>query len=118
LLGKRLNSHGSGTWNFPGGHLDFGETPEQCAKRESYEEAGIKIKNVRRGSWTNDHDKNLKDNHYITIYMVADYASGEVRVMEPNKASDWGWFGWKKLPKPLFLPMRNLLKQKFDPFKL
>ena len=34
LLGKRKNSHDSGTWAFPGGHLEFKESIKDCARRE------------------------------------------------------------------------------------
>ncbi len=37
LLLQRKNSHGSGTWCFPGGHLEYGESLEECAKREVLE---------------------------------------------------------------------------------
>ena len=36
LLGKRKNSHGSGEYAFPGGHLEYMESFEGCAKRISY----------------------------------------------------------------------------------
>ena len=47
LLGKRKNTHGNGHWGFAGGHLEFLESPEDCAVRETTEEAGIKISNPR-----------------------------------------------------------------------
>jgi 8-oxo-dGTP diphosphatase len=53
----------------------------------------------------------------VTIALVADYVSGETKVMESNKLERWEWFSWNNLPNPLFLPMQNLRKQKFSPFK-
>ena len=35
--------------------------------------------------------------------------------MEPEKCEKWEWFEWNNLPEPLFLPIQNLLKQKFNP---
>jgi 8-oxo-dGTP diphosphatase len=29
LIGKRLSHHGAGTWEIPGGHLEFGESFEK-----------------------------------------------------------------------------------------
>ena len=117
LLMKRKGVLGVGTWNFPGGHLEFNETVEECARREVREEAGIEITSICRGPWTNDIFRKEK-RHYITLFMVAEYQSGEVKIMEPDKCNDWSWFEWGKLPKPLFLPFRNLLKLGFDPFEI
>lgn len=115
LLGKRKNAHGEGSWCFPGGHLEYGETWEECARREALEEAGVTLKNVRFGTVTNDiFEKEGK--HYITIEMVSDYADGEVRLMEPDKFEEWGWFEWNDLPKPLFTSIENQIKTGFNPF--
>jgi 8-oxo-dGTP diphosphatase len=47
LLGKRKGSHGEGEYAFPGGHLEYMESFEDCARREVNEECGIEIKNIR-----------------------------------------------------------------------
>lgn len=112
LLGKRKNSHGSGTWQFPGGHLEYGESIEECARRELQEETGLTIDELRMGPFTNDFfEKERK--HYVTLFVIADQARGTPRVMEPDKCERWDWFPWNQLPRPRFLPIVNLLKQNF-----
>lgn len=117
ILGKIKKERGKNTWGFPGGHLEYGETIFECAKREVGEEAGIKIKNIRFASFTNDFFTKEKL-HYVTVYVTADYASGEPKTREPNKVGEWQWFEWKKLPRPLFLPVQNLLKKHYNPFSV
>ena len=54
LFGKGKGAHGEGTWSLPGGHLEFNEYWEDCAKREALEETGLNVKNVRFLIATND----------------------------------------------------------------
>jgi len=115
LVGKRKGSHGQGTWSFSGGHLEFGETLEKCACREVLEETGICIKNIKGAAFTNDFFEN-EQKHYVTIFVTAEYASGDVSVLEPDKCEKWEWFDWNSLPQPLFLPIVNLIKQGYNLF--
>ncbi|PIT90194.1 MAG: DNA mismatch repair protein MutT [Candidatus Komeilibacteria bacterium CG10_big_fil_rev_8_21_14_0_10_41_13] len=116
LIGKRKNAHGEGCWAFPGGHLEFNEDPQETAIRETLEETGIRIKNLKVGPYTNDKFEK-EGKHYITLFIIADYDSGEAKVLEPEKCEKWDWFSWDNLPEPLFLPFINLLKQNFNPFE-
>lgn len=115
LLIKRQGSHGEGTWSLPGGHLEFNESFEDCSKREVMEEVGLNIKDLRFAALTNDLFEK-EDDHYITIFMLSDWESGEPKIMEPDKTTEIGWFEWDKLPEPLFLPLKNLLDQYYNPF--
>src|SRR3989344_3541193 len=117
LMGKRKNAHGEGAWCYPGGHLEYGESWEECARREAKEETGIEITNLRFCTATNDIFEK-EDKHYITLCILADWASGEVKPMEPDKCERWEWFDWDHLPQPLFLPTINQLKQGFNPFRV
>ena len=68
LLIKRKHVHGAGTWSVPGGHLEFGETPEACAIREAKEETGVDVTAVRFRAVTNDLFE-AEGKHYITLWM-------------------------------------------------
>lgn len=110
LLGKRKNSHGDGNWAPPGGHLEFGESPIQCAKRELLEETGLSLLSARESSVTNDVFTK-DDKHYLTVFVEGN-VEGEALILEPDKCTEWRWFDWDNLPSPLFLPFTNLLQKK------
>ncbi len=100
LMGKRKGSHGAGEFAFPGGHLEYMESFEACAKREAAEETGIEIENVRFLMLANVAKYAPK--HYAHVTLMADWKSGEPRVLEPEVCELWGWHSLSNLPEPLF----------------
>ncbi|MBI2048594.1 MAG: NUDIX domain-containing protein [Parcubacteria group bacterium] len=104
LLGKRKGSHGSGEYSFPGGHLEYMESFEECARREVLEEAGIEIENIKFNYVANV--KQYAPKHYVHIGLIAAWKAGKPRVMEPDKNEGWGWYDLNNLPEPLFLMCR------------
>lgn len=110
LLGKRKGSHGSGEFAFPGGHLEFGESIKACAKRETAEEAGIKISNIRFLMFKNITEYAGVGRHYAHISVVADIKSGNPKNLEPEKTESWGWYDLDDLPKPLFVTITETIE--------
>jgi len=100
LLTKRKGSHGAGEYAFPGGHLEYMETIEGCAKRETMEESGIEIDNIRFQLLANVRKYDPK--HYVHITVIADWKEGEPKNLEPEKSEGWDWYDIDNLPEPLF----------------
>lgn len=117
LLGERIGAHGAHgahTWALPGGHLEFGETPERCARREVQEESGLEIHSLARGPYTSDVFE-AEGRHYVTLFVLAHSDSGQAQRMEPAKCLRWGWFAWSELPAPLFKPLQTLVDIGYAP---
>lgn len=99
LLGKRKGAFAAGVYGGTGGHMEYMESFEECAKRETREEAGIEIENIRFLCLSNF--KTYAPKHYVDVGLVADWKSGEPQNLEPNKRENWHWYNLDELPEPL-----------------
>ena len=111
LMGLRLSSHGFNTWNAPGGKPEPGEELIDTAIRETFEETGIAL-SPRMLKYLCTTDDIFPDSHFITAHYRADNIKSSPSVLEKNKCKEWRWFSLNNLPKNLFLPVQNLMKQK------
>jgi 8-oxo-dGTP diphosphatase len=103
LLGLRQGSHGAGEWSFPGGHLEFGETVFETAKRETKEETGLEVDKFELISVA-DEMRYIKsdDKHYLNVGVKAIYKGGEPQLLELEKCLEWHWYDLDKLPEKMF----------------
>ncbi|KAK0657871.1 NUDIX hydrolase domain-like protein [Cercophora newfieldiana] len=121
---RKGNSHGVGHWQFPGGHLEFGETPLQCAERETLEETGLVVRAEKIIAVTNDIFQE-SSKHYITLFVACQRLreDQEPETLEPEKCEGWSWKSWEDIrallqgqladggQQTLFLPIVNLLRE-------
>lgn len=112
LMIKRARSHQAGTWSFPGGWMDFGETPLEAALRELKEEVGL-VGNtdvLKEFGYTNDIFQE-EGKHCITFWFRVMVPTTSVPVVNPDEIAETHWIGSEEpLPEPLFLPLQNFLK--------
>lgn len=100
--------HGEGTWTMPGGKLHFGESFEEGAVREVFEETGITLIPEDLNVLALNSDKS-HDAHFVTIGLLCEKEVGEARVMEPDEITRWEWFALDALPNPLFPPTKKVI---------
>ncbi|KAK7964047.1 hypothetical protein PG988_011021 [Apiospora saccharicola] len=138
LVGQRLSSHGHGTWQFPGGHLEYGEAVFACAERETLEETGLAVRATKLAAVINSVFSEA-GKHYITLFVLCEPLDPDAQpqAMEPDKAGNWQWMEWSTVcewvkhhedhggdwpAKRVFLPIRELVNGKthetgFTPFQ-
>ena len=92
LIAQRAeNQNLAGKWEFPGGKVESGETPEECLVREIKEETGLTISNLELcgvQNWTDPTDHYL----YLVFCYKTSHFSGSIQ------ASDEGEVFWIDRP--------------------
>lgn len=95
-------------WTLPGGKQEYDETFWDCAIREVKEETNLDVDDLELFSAADDI---AEDRHYITMHVIANKHSGELKVMEPTKEDEWKWFELNNLPKNLYSPSKKFIEE-------
>ena len=105
LLGRRRGAHGADTWGWCGGHLEFGETFENAAIREIFEESGLTVDLADLNPLC-IHNVLAYGKHYVDVEFWTEISTGNPTIKERSKTDEWGWYALDALPHPLFEPVR------------
>lgn len=92
LLVRRRNPPAG--WALPGGFIDYGESAEQAAKREAFEETGLRVRNLRQFRVYSEPGRDPRF-HTLTVVFIAEPV-GEARA--GDDASEVRWFALDDLP--------------------
>lgn len=109
LLGRRSrNCQGfSGHWSMPCGMIDPGEDPETAARREFFEETGVRAK--KEIKFLDDFE--IKEGKYFALYsmQIDDLIFPSSEAIDAIEHDEWGFFKLNKnsLPLPMTKETRN-----------
>ncbi|MBZ5590224.1 MAG: (deoxy)nucleoside triphosphate pyrophosphohydrolase [Acidobacteriia bacterium] len=92
LLARRLpQSHLGGLWEFPGGSLEDGETPDEALRRELREELGVGVAVGEPVTFAFHRDT---ERDVVLLFYAARITEGEPRGL---LGQEIGWFAPKEL---------------------
>ena len=111
LAQRKREDNGRGEYGGPGGALDPGEGLEESILRELAEECGtdLVVKNLTT-ICTINYRNGQSSTHWVGIGFCAEYANGEIKLMEPNKHVAWEWHSLDDLPAPLYWPIARYIE--------
>ncbi len=88
-----------GGWTLPGGWADVGDRPAGAAERETWEEAGYRVKATRLvGVYDANRLGELRFNHAFKLVFLCDLVGGEAATS--METTEVGWFARAEIPQP------------------
>lgn len=98
-------------WDPGGGSMEFGETFEEAVRREVKEEYCTEILKLDFVAVNNVLRRHKgKRTHWVAIIFAAKVNPKKVKIGEPNKMDEIGWFDLKNLPNPRHSKLDEHLK--------
>ncbi len=92
----------NGNWDVGGGAIEFGESIDEAVRREIKEELCVEPIDIQFLT-VYDAFRELKGakTHWIAIMHAVQVDSSAVKIGEPDKIDELGWFKSTTLPSPL-----------------
>jgi ADP-ribose pyrophosphatase YjhB (NUDIX family) len=105
-------------WGLPGGILEIGESPADCARREAYEETGLRVEPLRLTAVLSSPKHNIRYPNgdlvqQITFFFESQIAGGSLRP-EQGESSHLAFFSMEDLPVTLPWYLEALKKRGHD----
>lgn len=95
-----------GMYTLPSGKMLPMESFEAACRRKLKEEVGLDVSESDLRLVSVSNDKN-EYSHYVTIGMVAEKYTGDVKLKDSLEFSSYGWFS--EMPKELCEPSKKIL---------
>jgi 8-oxo-dGTP diphosphatase len=110
LLVKRRVKEGSLSWQFPAGEVEPGETGSQAAVRETQEETGLTVAEVKVIG-----ERVHPNTGRTMIYVACQVLGGVARVADDEELSEMAWSAGDELqeyvPYPFYGPVQEFLNE-------
>ena len=108
-------------WGFPKGHIDDGESHKSTAKRETYEETGLKVSKLESGfkeevtyflkkNWSTGKQYDKPKLKLVTYFLAEVPSDAKVKISKEHIG--FGWFTYPKAKKKKMFNKKLLKKAK------
>ncbi len=106
LLVRRRVSEGQLSWQFPAGAVEPGESDEEAAVREAWEEVGLRVRAVKRLG-----ERIHPATRRMMVYVACEVVDGTPYVADEEELVEATWCNGAQLtehvPYPLFGPVQD-----------
>jgi len=105
-------------WAYPGGRMDYGQSPIENLVREIYEETDMEAErdDIEFLTWMNEFFPD-DEKHYISLVFFVKKSKGDPVLTEPDKCKEWRWFDPDDLPENTFWACKKNIEKYKDKIK-